>query len=212
VADGAGTAALGEAGAAIAAQTAIDALARCLPSSITADCDADLSGLLTDVLETARAAVESEAADRDVPARELATTLIVALAAPGLVAAAQVGDGAAVCLVDGELHALTAPQQGEYANDTCFLVSPGALAAAEIVLRRETCSHLAVFSDGLQRLALKLPEGAPHPQFFAPLFRFVSDAADEEEAVRHLADFLVSPRVRERTDDDLTLLLAARLG
>ena len=31
-----------------------------------------------------------------------------------------------------------------------------------------------MFSDGLQRLALKLPEGTPHAPFFTPLFRFAT--------------------------------------
>ena len=45
-------------------------------------------------------------------------------------------------------------------------------------------------------------------QFEAPFFRFAAEAVDEEEACEQLAVFLTSPRIRERADDDLTLLLA----
>jgi hypothetical protein len=60
----------------------------------------------------------------------------------------------------------------------------------------------------LANLALKIPEGTPHKPFFAPLFRFSGEWKEEEDAKQQLESFLRSPRVCERTDDDLTLLLA----
>jgi hypothetical protein len=61
-------------------------------------------------------------------------------------------------------------------------------------------------------LALKIPEGTPHGPFFAPLFRFSGEWKEEEDAKQQLESFLRSPRVSERTDDDLTLLLATFLS
>ena len=58
-------------------------------------------------------------------------------------------------------------------------------------------------------LALKMPEATPHAPFFSPLFRFMAQVADEAAAKEQLEAFRCSERVRERTDDDLTLLLAA---
>lgn len=69
--------------------------------------------------------------------------------------------------------------------------------------------HLAIFSDGLQRLALKMPEGEPYEPFFSPLFHFTTQIRDETVTEKELIWFLESDRVGERTDDDLTLLLAA---
>jgi len=60
----------------------------------------------------------------------------------------------------------------------------------------------------LQMLALKIPEGTPHGPFFAPLFRFSGTVKEDSDAKEQLESFLRSPRVSERTDDDLTLLLA----
>ena len=57
-------------------------------------------------------------------------------------------------------------------------------------------------------LALKMPGAAPHAPFFAPLFRFVEDVSDETEAKAQLEAFLRSPGIQQRTDDDLTLVLA----
>jgi hypothetical protein len=156
-------------------------------------------------------AIEAEAPVRDVKIRDLATTLILLMAAPELVAAAQVGDGATV-LGDheGEIVALTTPQNGEYINETTFLISPGALETVQVKVWRGAAAHVAAFSDGLQMLALKMPEGIPHAPFFSPLFRFVATMTNQIEAQEQLASFLRSPRVRARADDDLTLLLAAR--
>jgi hypothetical protein len=53
-----------------------------------------------------------------------------------------------------------------------------------------------------------MPGADPHPGFFAPLFQFLSREGDGTLAQEALASFLASPRVRGRTDDDLTLLLA----
>ncbi len=67
-------------------------------------------------------------------------------------------------------------------------------------------------SDGLQMLALKMPQGEPHPAFFAPLLQLLdaSDAADGAE--QQLQRFLQSPPVTQRAEDDLTLVLAVRLS
>jgi serine/threonine protein phosphatase PrpC len=214
VADGAGTASLGDVGAALAAGTAVETIGRALEASgwPSGNDEPRWRNLLVDALHAARTAVETQAAQQRAAVREFATTLILILAAPRLVAAAQIGDGALV-LADGRGQpiALTRPQQGEYINETPFLVSPGALEQVQVAFWRGVPTHLAAFTDGLQSVALKLPEGTPHQPFFDPLFRFVESATDEEEARGKLIGFLASPRLRQRTDDDLTLLLAAQL-
>jgi hypothetical protein len=77
---------------------------------------------------------------------------------------------------------------------------------------RGQAAHLALFSDGLQMLALKMPEGTPHAPFFGPLFRFAASAEEDGPAVGTMEAFLRSPRVTQRTDDDLTLVIAIREG
>jgi hypothetical protein len=106
--------------------------------------------------------------------------------------------------------ALATPQSGEYVNETTFLTSPEALQTAQVGVWRGMPRYIAAFSDGLQMLALKMPAGLPHAPFFTPLFRFVASMTDATDAQDQLATLLRSPRVREHTDDDVTLLLAAR--
>ncbi len=213
VADGAGSAPLAEVGAELAARSALDFLSAVGAEDLAARLnDADETGaqtLLRNALTAARQALDDEAVRRGVPLRDLATTLLVLLAAPQIVLAAQIGDGA-IILADatGKIRALTAPPAAEYVNETTFLTAANALDKAQITVWRGAARHVALFSDGLQMLALKMPAASPHPPFFAPLFRFADAIADETQASEELAAFLRSPRITERADDDLTLLLA----
>lgn len=209
VADGAGSALHSEIGATVATQAAVDWL--CVNQDLlnsSAD-DASWEQTLRAAIEEAREKVFAEAAERELKAREFASTLIVVVATPTVVACAQVGDGAAVvCAQDQQLIALTTPQFGECINETTFLISADALTTLQSNVWRGEATQLAVFSDGLQMLCLKLPEGTPHAQFFAPLFRFAAALTEETDAQTQLEEFLSSARIRQLTDDDLTLVLA----
>ena len=92
VADGAGSAKLGGEGARLAVSTAVDHLInrRSLGSGESNKKD------LIIALERARSALASEAEDRGVDIRELATTLILLQATHESVTALQVGDGSTV--------------------------------------------------------------------------------------------------------------------
>lgn len=206
VADGAGSAKLGGEGAQLAVSTAVNYLAgrKSLGSEDSSKKD------LISALEHARAALTSDAEKRDVELRDLATTLILLQATPDSVTALQVGDGSAII---GDLQSgvvgLTKPQVGEYINETSFITADDAMDRVETVTHQGSVSGGAVFSDGLQMLALKMPEGTPHAPFFDPLLRFVSSAADAATADVELRSFLGSPRVISQTTDDLTLVLFA---
>ena len=205
VADGAGSAALSEVGAEVAAKTVVAAFSAKGEVPVN---DKALRSRLGDALKEAQKAVKAEAAVRQVEVLQLATTLILVVATPDLVGAAQVGDGAAVLNgSDGNIISLTTPQGGEHVNETFFLNSSGALKKAQIAVWRGTPTHLAILSDGLQRLALKMPQGVPHGPFFAPLFSFVSDLPESTEAQEQLEQFLGSSRITDNTSDDLTLVL-----
>jgi serine/threonine protein phosphatase PrpC len=210
IADGAGSASRSEVGAHVAAHAAIDALQRWREGAEDwPTADTEWTTVMTASLQAARDAVEREAEACGLAARDLASTLIVVLATSDLVVVAQVGDGAAVVEDEsGSVLALTAPQSGEYLNETTFIVSPGAIEQAQIAVWRGSARFLAAFSDGMQMLALRMSDGTPHAPFFAPLFRFLAEQDDMDEARAQLRSFLESPRISQRADDDLTLLLA----
>jgi len=209
LADGAGSALQAEVGASTACRAALEAIVQEAASLSAADPDEAWQSRLRGAIRCARAAVEAEARNRKSSVRDLATTLTILVVAPDFAAAAQIGDGAALTVeAGGEFAVLTGPCGGEYLNETAFLTSDNAVETAQVALRRARIKHAALFCDGLQMLALKMPGAAPHTPFFAPLFRFVEAADNAEAAGAQLAAFLRSPKVTQRTDDDLSLWLA----
>jgi hypothetical protein len=209
VADGAGSAEFSAIGADLAVEAATAALrgAAELPAATDAD---GWRALLAEAAQQARRSLEAEAAQRGVELNALATTLLAVVATPELTVVLQIGDGAIVAGDEaGQVRALTAPLQGEYANTTVFLTGADALATAQFGLHPAAAS-LALFSDGLQRIALDMLTGAPFAPFFRPLFRFIAHEADPDAAQAQLTAFLRSARVQERSDDDITLVLAGR--
>ena len=161
-------------------------------------------------------ALNTEAERENWSIADLATTLVVVIADDRAAIAIQVGDGAAIVnYVDDAAEqtiALTIPSNGEYANETTFITSQTARETLQIATWNGDLRHLAVMTDGLQRLALSFPQAMPHQPFFRPLFQFVAQQTDTALASSKLADFLASPRVTDRADDDLTLFLAYQSG
>jgi hypothetical protein len=209
VADGAGSAGCGDFGSTLAAEEAWRSLsaraARPLPET-----EAEWHGLLRDTLSAARRTIVEGAQGAWEP-RDMATTLLVAVATPGLIAAGQVGDGAVVARFGQESFlAVTRPVGQDYVNETMFLTSPGAVEKAQLVVMEGELTGLAAFTDGLQMLALKMPFGMPHKPFFAPLFRLLAAQPPGAQSKGQLEGFLRSPAIAQRADDDLTLVLAVR--
>jgi hypothetical protein len=137
--------------------------------------------------------------------------LTCALVAGDWLVIGQIGDGAAIAEdADGALFLTARPQRGEYANEAYFLTLPDSACCTVVHAVRQPVRALALTTDGLLRLALKLPAYEPHLRFFQPLLAFAREATDATLAQAELADFLTSERVCTRTDDDKTLLLAVR--
>ena len=125
-------------------------------------------------------------------------------------AAAQIGDGAVVVSDEsGGYRLFTTPQRGEYANITVFLVSRNALDSLEVKSEPTSPVRIAMFTDGLQNLVLRAATDTPHAPFFAPLFQWIESRPDGADYGPALEGLLTSPRVAQRTDDDVTLLLAS---
>jgi serine/threonine protein phosphatase PrpC len=213
LADGAGSAIHAELGAQAAVQASLEWLLTRLENDLPAEC-CEWAELIWETFQNARTAVEQLADEKEEPIRSFATTLTCLVATPQQLIVGQLGDGAVVAAgEDGSLHAVTTLQRGEYANETNFLTQDQALDLVAIQVLDEQVRSLAVMSDGLTRLALKRPDNEPHAPFFKPLFAFVESSAssnDDAQANDALREFLSSPRVCERTDDDKTLVLARR--
>lgn len=206
LADGAGSAPRGGQGAREATR-AIDSQSPRLVDAAGHDDPDQLKVALAETLQIARGRVEMHAS-ADSPLVNLATTLTVAVVGTSLVGVVHVGDGAVVIESENGLR-LIAAERGQYINETDFLTGEQFLEAAIFDIQSSAeVSAIAAITDGLQLLALGLPACAPHAPFFDPLFAYARrpDSSDVE-----VEDFLNSPRVNARTDDDKTLILAVRV-
>jgi hypothetical protein len=209
VADGAGSARFSDTGATIACNTVLENAATHFEAH-----DGQFDGLhRDDVLqwcEDARMRIKSEAAARDCNCREFASTLCVVIAAPDCSVFFQIGDGAIIVGNHGIYGVVFWPQSGEYANSTNFLTADDYQDQLDFLTTTSRCSDIALFTDGLERLALRFDSHTPHGPFFAPLFRALRTADDLDGLNEGLRQFLASDSVQVRSDDDKTLILASR--
>jgi len=213
VADGAGSVPHAAAGATLLVTAAVEAatatLAKYQPLSRSA-----WRLVITDAFTTARKQVLAYATEQGEPARNYAATLVLLIIHADGAACGLVGDCAAIVLDEADqLVSLCAPQRGEYANTTHFVIQPNGLANLAIALWEQPVTAAALFSDGLATLAMNIAQNRPFRPFFEPLFAFAgSQAATAETAPANLAAFLNSDRVNARTHDDKTLVLIHRNG
>ena len=217
IADGAGSAELSAIGSNVAARSATQAASELIDSHTDTLDEAVLEEILRKTIASARDALELEVHRQGRELRNFATTLIMAICTHDLTGTAQIGDGAVVTARrgdgDGEfVYALfSPPQRGEYANQTNFITSGSWQDALDVRTLPEGLGYMVMFTDGIQSLALDSAASyAPHGPFFDPLLRWIGQQGDLKGADETLKTFLSSPRVAERTDDDLTLVLAVR--
>jgi Protein phosphatase 2C len=208
VADGAGSASHGGLGALTAVSAIKEAAAgSVLPSSNHIE-EVIVRQLVTSCVLSARRSVETEAESLGLVSTDLSTTLIVLLATPSCVGICHIGDGAVVLRgKDGEMLTLSKPEESEFVNETVFLTSQDFSQTVPFKFWLGELGQFAMFSDGLQNVALKLPADEPHKPFFEPLFRLISEE-QPEIVTEQLHAFLLSDRLRSRTDDDVTILVA----
>jgi hypothetical protein len=212
VADGAGSAACGGEGAAIAARTLLGLMNEHLDSGMTVE--QVTSDTVSSWITTTQNLLEEEAKAVSRERRDFACTTLGLLISDSCAACLQVGDGVIV-LADSEEHAyghVFWPDRGEYANTTHFVTEDDAIEHLQFESVKRRIVEAALLTDGLQAIALNYQQRSAHEPFFKGLFAPLRTA--EEGRSRELSDslaaFLASPRVNEKTDDDKTLVLASR--
>lgn len=170
-----------------------------------------------------REAATREAERLGVSARELACTFVGAVIAPSWSSFCQIGDGGIV--VDrpttpaepgdglGPFEIVFWPEQGEYANETYFATMAGATDHLQFRVDQRQVRDVAMFSDGMQRLVLQFDVRQPFTPFFRTMFGPVyarTLTGEDSDLSRDLAKYLGSTVVSERTDDDVSLILATQ--
>jgi ADP-ribose pyrophosphatase YjhB (NUDIX family) len=209
-ADGAGSASCGKAAAELACSAALEKIrAWALSDALSRETLTETQ--LRCWVELLREQLLAQATCSNQAPREWACTLLGVVCIPGAIGYLQIGDGAIVARhddIDGVIHW---PQSGEYANETFFLTDSAALKHLQVLVQTRIPQSLALFTDGLQRLALDFARRRPHLNFFETFFARLRALPSAElpgfEAGLH--KFLSSARINQRTDDDKTLLLAS---
>ncbi len=206
VADGAGSASNGGEGAELAIQAAADFIEKKLklPEFGLSD------ELATECVMAVREKIYARADASGLKARDFACTFLGVLSCRLGTLALQIGDGGIVLDVGQGLEVPVVPMSGEYANMTHFVTDDDAINQMVTKPYSGIAVRVAVFSDGLQRLALNMADNTAHEPFFANFFKVVGASTPEQDEQLHgaLVRFLQSPAVNDRTDDDKTLALA----
>lgn len=162
--------------------------------------------------EGARERFRTVADDQDCEMRDLATTLCVAILTPEGSFFFQIGDGAITVGRQGVYGVVFWPQSGEYANVTNFLTSDRFQDKVEFEATSSCFTDVALFTDGIERLALNFENQIPHLPFFMPLFHAVRATVKGGDLDADLKQLLQSDSVNNRSDDDKTLILATQLS
>ncbi len=210
VADGAGSAAKAQEGAAQACQTLQIEAAAWLAQATAADWTPQIAALW---LQRIQRALEQHALAADVPVRELACTLLGAVVTTDRALFLQIGDGAIIIDAADRYQPVFWPQGGEYPNETFFVTDARASDRLECAILTRPVTEIALLTDGLQTLALHYQSQQAYQPFFRPLFQCLRDYPETGcplELATALERFLDSPPINQRTHDDKTLILASR--
>jgi len=206
------------AGSALYAAQAADITTRYITDALTGLAEAghrlveaDIYALVEELYDV----LEGEAVKQGAELNEFSCTLLGCYITNGWAVFFQIGDGAIVRNDGtGNYAYLWWPHNGEYQNTTSFIVDDRNLPNLKVAILEEQVDEVAIFTDGLQMLALNTETASVHQPFFNDLFKYLrmADDADKVSVLnRKLAEYLDSKVINDRTDDDKTLFLATRL-
>jgi hypothetical protein len=210
VSDGAGSAAKGGQGASMVCRH----LKQAVRGYFAADTALPSDEIIQDWVDQIRDLINGVAQHRGLSMRDFAATLVFAISDGVQTIVAHIGDGSAVAKLQAsaEWSALSWPEQGTYAATTYF-ITDDTQPRLRINRISEPIEALALFSDGIERLALDFAGQRPLPQFFEAFTKPVSAQVFTGKHLllsRQLREFLNTERVTARTDDDKTLILAVK--
>jgi hypothetical protein len=165
-------------------------------------------------LDEIRERINFAASERAVRPRDLAATLVGTIVSEDYALITHIGDGACVMRRAGsrEWEVPSWPAHGEYASTTYF-VTDDPQPALTFVTLEATFSDVALFSDGLERIALDFNNSTAYAPFFESKFTHLESLQTGRNRGLSvgLRRYLDSAPILERTDDDKSLILARRV-
>ena len=170
-----------------------------------------LESVLNQAVINARVSLEQAARKRRLPLHSLATTITLVIHTSQTLAAIQIGDGAAVVSADDETHyALLKPARGEYANQTDAITTRRSIQNSQLTIAKphRPLTSLALTTDGLLHVSMDAATLEPHSPFYSRLSAWLRNHQGPHHPNSQLAEMLSSPTISNRTNDDVSLLLA----
>ncbi len=173
VSDGAGSASHGGFGASVACEKGRDVIEQWVRKE-ESFCRLTLE-TVTNWVVAIRQHICQAAEVKGITPRDCACTLLGAVVGSRAAAFFQVGDGAIVIRDGDGFYPIFWPDAGEYANMTYFVTDEDALVHLHRKIWLSSCEsslpgEVAMFSDGLQRLALVYESRTAYQPFFDPMF------------------------------------------
>lgn len=163
-------------------------------------------------IDSARESLAIAARRRSIKRQAFASTLVMLVSTPNDCLTVHIGDGAIVGRErSGAWRAISWPESGEYASTT-FFVTEDPAPKVRIAHFDPDFDAIALFSDGIENLALDQRSMVPHEPFFHTMMSPLDATpgiGKNNKLSAALASFLNSEKVCQRTDDDKSLILAS---
>lgn len=206
VSDGAGSAAYGGQGASLTCRLFSTRLREWFATSAELPANEQVLTWLDEIRDLLASLAETRSGTR----RDFASTLVALIHTPKAALALQIGDSAMVGrTVEGTWEAICWPENGEFASSTFFVTDDPEVRLRTALLDNDY-DAFALFSDGLEDMALEQETALPFLPFFEPMLAPI-DNADGQRKLATLSAaldrYLSSEPICERTDDDKTLIL-----
>ena len=187
-ADGAGSARQAEVGAETACRALVEAVNR------FADTGGRIDTLTMDTaatwLDAVRAAIQPQADAESLPTREFACTLVAALVVRPRRRSCRSGTAPSRPTAAASPRSAFRPEQGDV-NTTYFVTGADAHQRLRLEVRTTPVHDVALFTDGLQHIALRYETRLPHQPFFDSMFARLRTDEQWPGVGGALASFLV---------------------
>jgi serine/threonine protein phosphatase PrpC len=212
VADGAGSTTDGQTGAEIACQIFTEQVADFLSAKDASvkSLTADFGKLWISYFQQKIAAISQK--DKK-ELRDYASTFVGAVVGENSAVFYQIGDGAIVFSNSGDTESYRfaiAPVETEYVNVTEFVTDETAASSLRFEMIEESVEDVILFSDGIYAVAVDYQTNQPHEPFLMPMIAPLRNGNAANGLNEKLENFLASPKINEKTDDDKTIILASR--
>ncbi len=209
VSDGAGSARYGKQGSVLTCRTVSEGARQHFSRTNASPSDDEIWSWI----DQTRDKISLAAVGVDATPREFAATLVAVIAMAEETLVLHIGDGAAVCSYEGQWAVPSWPAHGEYASQTYFVTDDPA-ADLRITRLPHSVEGAAAFSDGIERLVLRFSDQTASASFFdrfSATVRTGGRPGNNATLNLSLKNYLDSPAINERTDDDKSLIVAVRL-